>query len=114
MPHSGTIPCFSFKFFLFTLVTRFMLTANGLAWSQSAPATVSASTSLATNTPVQTVQIPSAILIGSGDLLKVSVFGAPESDQDVRVDPDGNISLNFIGAVHVAGLSGSAAQDLIA
>ena len=111
MPHSGTIRCFSFTFFLFTLVTGFMLTANGLAWSQSAPSTVSASTS---EPPVQTVQTPSTILIGSGDLLKVSVFGAPESDQDVRVDPDGNISLNFIGAVHVAGLSGSAAQDLIA
>ena len=38
----------------------------------------------------------------------------PESDQDVRVGEDGNIGLNFIGAVHVAGLSTSAAQDLIA
>ncbi len=56
----------------------------------------------------------SAIVIGSGDLLKVSVFGAPESDQEVRVDPDGNVSLNFIGSVHLAGLSSTAAQDLIA
>ena len=54
------------------------------------------------------------LLIGNGDLLKVSVLGVPESDQDVRVGEDGNIGLNFIGAVHVAGLSTSAAQDLIA
>ncbi|MGH9502212.1 MAG: polysaccharide biosynthesis/export family protein [Terriglobales bacterium] len=56
----------------------------------------------------------SAMEIGSGDLLKIGVFGAPESDQEVRVDPDGNVSLNFIGAVHVAGLSNTEAQKLIA
>ena len=54
------------------------------------------------------------LTIGGGDLLKVSVFGAPESDQEVRVDQEGNISLNFIGSVHVAGLTTSQAQDLIA
>jgi polysaccharide export outer membrane protein len=56
----------------------------------------------------------SLLTIGGGDLLKVSVFGAPESDQEVRVDQDGNLSLNFIGSVHVAGLTANAAQDLIA
>jgi polysaccharide export outer membrane protein len=54
------------------------------------------------------------LLIGGGDLLKVSVFGAPESDQEVRVDQDGNVSLNFVGSVHVAGLTTNGAQDLIA
>ena len=52
--------------------------------------------------------------IGAGDLLKVSVFGAPESDQEVRVNSDGNIVLNFIGAVHVAGLTNEQAQTVIA
>ena len=42
------------------------------------------------------------------------MFGAPESDQEVRVDQDGNVSLNFIGSVHVAGLTTNGAQDLIA
>ena len=54
------------------------------------------------------------MLIGGGDLLKVSILGVPESDQEVRVAEDGNISLNFIGSVHVAGLTTSAAQELIA
>jgi polysaccharide export outer membrane protein len=53
-------------------------------------------------------------LIGGGDLLKVSIFGAPESDQEVRVDQAGNVSLSFIGSVHVAGLTNTEAQDLIA
>jgi polysaccharide export outer membrane protein len=42
------------------------------------------------------------------------VFGAPESDQDARVDQDGNVSVNFIGSVHVAGMTTNQAQDMIA
>jgi polysaccharide export outer membrane protein len=53
-------------------------------------------------------------LLAAGDLLKVSVFGAPDSDQEVRVDADGNIALNFIGSVHVAGLTTEQAQTIIA
>ena len=52
--------------------------------------------------------------IGAGDLLKVSVLGVPDSDQEVRVGADGNIFLNFIGPVHVAGLTTEKAQDVIA
>jgi polysaccharide export outer membrane protein len=53
-------------------------------------------------------------VIGGGDLLKVSVLGAPDSDQEVRVDSEGNIFLNFIGAVHVAGLTTAEAQATVA
>jgi polysaccharide export outer membrane protein len=53
-------------------------------------------------------------LIGVGDLIRVSVFGAPESDQEMRVSADGKASLNFIGVVKIAGLSTEAAQQLIA
>ena len=53
-------------------------------------------------------------LIGVGDLIKVSVFGAPESDQEMRVAADGNVSLNFIGVVKIAGLSTYEAQESIA
>jgi polysaccharide export outer membrane protein len=52
-------------------------------------------------------------LIGVGDLLKVSVLGAPDYDQQVRVAGDGNASLALIGQVHVAGLTPQQAQDLI-
>lgn len=56
----------------------------------------------------------SELTIGAGDLLKISVFGAPESDQEVRVGQDGNVSLNFIGSVHLDGLTNGQAQDVIA
>jgi len=52
-------------------------------------------------------------VIGAGDLLKVGVLGAPESDQEVRVDADGNVALNFIGSVHLGGLTPEQAQAII-
>jgi polysaccharide export outer membrane protein len=43
--------------------------------------------------------------IGSGDLLEVNVFGAPDYTHALRVAEDGSISLPLIGQVHVAGLT---------
>lgn len=45
------------------------------------------------------------IMIGSGDLLEVSVYGAPEFTKQVRVADSGDISLPLVGAVHVANLT---------
>jgi polysaccharide biosynthesis/export protein len=107
MRQAITIRGFSFRPVLSVLLLLAMIQG---AWSQNVlptppaagPAGISAQSSR------------SVLAIGGGDLLKVSVFGAPESDQEVRVDQEGNISLNFIGSVHVAGLTASQAQDLIA
>jgi polysaccharide biosynthesis/export protein len=52
-------------------------------------------------------------VIGSGDLLKVSVFGVNTFDEEVRVSGKGSISLPLIGDVHVAGLTTDQAQSLI-
>jgi len=52
-------------------------------------------------------------LIDAGDLLKVSVFGVPEFDQEVRVSAAGTISLPLIGEAHVAGLSTEQTQELL-
>jgi polysaccharide biosynthesis/export protein len=49
-------------------------------------------------------------LIASGDLLKVTVLGAPEADQEVRVSASGDISLPLVGPVHVGGLSARQAE----
>src|SRR3954471_19329753 len=55
------------------------------------------------------------LLIGSGDLLEVSVYGAPDFDKrEVRVDSSGAISLPLIGNVIVAGLPVRAAEELLA
>src|SRR5690349_18026373 len=55
----------------------------------------------------------SELKIGSGDLLEVSVFGAPEFAKTVRVSGAGDISLPLIGSVKVAGLSIVQAQALV-
>jgi len=98
--------------FRFVLLALLLLATIQGAWSQSTPSSATTPQVVEPTTPVQ--PSGSVLTIGGGDLLKVSVFGAPESDQEVRVDPDGNLSLNFIGSVHVAGLTNSQAQDLIA
>lgn len=57
----------------------------------------------------------SEILIGGGDLLEVSVYGAPDfSKLETRVSTDGIITLPMIGQVKVAGLNLRNAEALIA
>jgi polysaccharide export outer membrane protein len=52
--------------------------------------------------------------IGSGDLLEISLYGAPEFDKfQARVSGTGDVVLPFIGAQHLAGLSVAEAQKLI-
>ncbi len=78
--------------------------------SQSANTTGMAVSSEANTVTEKTAVVP---VIGAGDLLKMGILGAPESDQEVRVDADGNVVLNFIGSVHVAGLTTEQAQAII-
>jgi polysaccharide export outer membrane protein len=57
--------------------------------------------------------IGSALLIGPGDELEVTVYGAPDLSGHARVSADGNISLPLIGYVRIAGLSSSEAEGAI-
>lgn len=58
---------------------------------------------------------PADILIGTGDLLEVSVYGAPDFEHHlVRVSGTGDIVLPLINVQHVSGLSISQAEKLIA
>jgi polysaccharide export outer membrane protein len=63
--------------------------------------------------PAPTKETPAEIIIGSGDLVEVSVYGAPEFTKQVRVADSGEISLPLIGTVHVAGLALRQAELLI-
>ena len=54
------------------------------------------------------------ILIGSGDLIEVSVYGAPDYVKDVRVGSTGEITLPLAGTVKVGGLTPAQAEALIA
>src|SRR5260370_38231011 len=55
----------------------------------------------------------SAPVIGPGDELEVTVYGAPDLSGHPRVSGDGNISLPLIGYVRLAGLSSSEAEGAI-
>src|SRR5580765_4742230 len=55
------------------------------------------------------------LLIGVGDLLEVSVYGAPDFDKrEVRVDSSGSVSLPLVSTVKLAGLNVQAAEQLLA
>jgi len=53
------------------------------------------------------------LTIGPEDELDVSVYGAPELSQHVRVDTSGDVHLLLIGPAHVEGLSSEEAQAVI-
>jgi polysaccharide export outer membrane protein len=61
-----------------------------------------------------TVRDQSAIAIGPGDLLDLSVFDVPELVLKVRVDVNGCVSLAFLGDLKLAGMTVGNAQRLIA
>ena len=54
------------------------------------------------------------ILIGPGDLIEVSVYGAPDYIKDVRVGSTGEVTLPLAGTVKVGGLTPAQAEALIA
>ena len=55
----------------------------------------------------------SALVLGAGDELEVTVYGAPDLSGHTRVSAEGNISMPLIGYVRVAGLSSSEAEATI-
>ena len=52
----------------------------------------------------------SALVLGPGDELDVTVYGAPDLSGHTRVSSDGNISIPLVGYVRVGGLSSSEAE----
>jgi polysaccharide export outer membrane protein len=58
--------------------------------------------------------VPVDVPISSGDLLAVSVLGAPDYHYEVRVSTQGDISLPMVGSIRVAGLTTALAEAAIA
>ncbi|MFT5589857.1 MAG: polysaccharide export outer membrane protein [Bradyrhizobium sp.] len=54
------------------------------------------------------------ILLGPGDVIKVSVFGNPDLSLETRVSQTGSISFPLIGEVAIGGLAASEAEKKIA
>ena len=55
----------------------------------------------------------SALVIGPGDEVEITVYGAPDLSEHTRVSADGNISMPLIEYVRIAGLSSSEAEAAI-
>src|SRR4051812_29106654 len=53
------------------------------------------------------------LVIGSGDLLNVSIFDSPELSGRFRVDHNGDLGMPLLEAVHVAGLTAAQAAKRI-
>ena len=114
MPRSTIIRQFNL---ITTLLVFGLLTLTVKAWSDdqgkpAEPAKPAASEAVAT--AAEAPAPPSVPAIGAGDLLKVTVLGVTDSDQEVRVSSEGNIFLNLVGSVRVAGLTSEQAQATIA
>lgn len=73
--------------------------------SPAAPTTVQPLQQVIPAQPMPSGGSSAEIIIGSGDLLEVSVYGAPEFTKQVRVADSGDISLPLVGAVRVANLT---------
>jgi polysaccharide biosynthesis/export protein len=63
---------------------------------------------------ISDVQLAPEVFLGSGDLLAISVAGAPEYHYDVRVSPAGAASLPMLGNITLAGLSTTQAESVVA
>lgn len=50
------------------------------------------------------------VLLGAGDVLKISVYGSPDLGLETRVSEAGNITFPLVGTVGVGGLSVAAAE----
>jgi len=54
------------------------------------------------------------LILGSGDLLEVNLYGMPDFKTDVRINSAGQITLPMLGSVAVGGLSLEKAEKVIA
>jgi polysaccharide export outer membrane protein len=61
----------------------------------------------------QTARTSPSLLLGPGDELEVTVYGAPDLSGHTRINENGNISMPLIGYVRLAGLSTSEAETAI-
>jgi polysaccharide export outer membrane protein len=78
------------------------------------PSTTAAGPPVVPSEPKNTSQTAlSVLVIGPGDDLEITVYGAPDLSQHTRVGADGNVSIPLIGNVRIAGLSSSEAQAAI-
>ena len=92
--------------------------ATQITTSEQLPTAPGAASALAESAtaaaPRAPIAFPESLLIGPGDLLRVTVLREPELDQLTRVLDSGEIALTLAGAISVQGLTPARAADSIA
>jgi polysaccharide biosynthesis/export protein len=90
--------------------------AQDSSLQQGAPAPSARVNNNSNQGPVETAsqtQTPSPLVIGPGDELEITVYGAPDLSEHTRVSAGGSISIPLVGSVHVGGLTSSEAEGAI-
>jgi polysaccharide biosynthesis/export protein len=85
-------------------------------WGQVAPTPSSpqgSATMVSAGTPALQQRNPRFYKIGTGDVMEVQFRFTPEFNQTVMVQPDGYITLNEIGDVHIQGMNAPEATESI-
>lgn len=81
--------------------------------SQTQGGRVAAADFSSARNPLSTTITGTRAALGSGDLLEITVFDAPELTQRVRVDDRGDIQLALIGEIHAQDMSPDELQRTI-
>ena len=63
--------------------------------------------------PNMNIATPSSYVVGPGDHVVVDVYGASQKSQDLEVSPEGTITVEGFGPIHIGGLTVSAANAKI-
>ena len=102
---------------VFSLITCAQLPAGSQSTASRQPVTEEQAPSGAADASSagekSTAARPSSLLIGPGDELEISVYGAPDLSGHTRVSTAGNIFIPLIGDIRVGGLSSTEAQGAI-
>jgi polysaccharide export outer membrane protein len=78
-----------------------------------APLVGNAQSEPASGPPAPTQPAAPPLLIGSGDLIDVSLFDAPELSGRFRVDQNGDVQMPLLPNMHLAGLTAEQAANVI-
>jgi len=112
-----SLPRLSCQFaFLLTITVACLTGARARAGQAPTPPTSAGGTNATrtANGPAEGTAPEASIKIGPGDVLEVNVYDEPDLAQTVRLDDLGDGTFNFIGSLHVAGLTTDQAAALMA
>lgn len=100
------------KKWILSLWTPVALAAVVLGASLNAPALAADGAAVAPSAVA--AMAPPNLVLGGGDVLRLTVYGSPDLATEARVSPTGTITVPLVGQVQVAGLPVPAAEKKIA